>query len=137
MAASRQPNTVTLSITIARDWREVYARFWRPDTFALWARGLSQGALREIAGGWQADGPGGLVSLRFTDRNEYGIMDHWVSLASGAVVYVPMRVVARGTGAEVMLTLFRQPDMDDAAFTRDAAWVEADLARLKTLAEGE
>ena len=43
--------------------------------------------------------------------------------------------VANGDGAEVTLTLFRLPSMDDAAFEADAAAVEKDLGALKTLLE--
>lgn len=62
-------------------------------------------------------------------------MDHWVELASGESVYVPLRIIANGDGAEVQLTLFRQPGMDEATFTRDADWVRQDLQALKALAE--
>ncbi|UYW25920.1 hypothetical protein OKC48_22015 [Methylorubrum extorquens] len=63
-------------------------------------------------------------------------MDHWVDLGDGRVVYVPMRVIANGEGSEVMLTLFRQPDMSDEKLAEDEAWVRRDLASLKRLAEG-
>jgi hypothetical protein len=35
-----------------------------------------------------------------------------------------MRVIANGTGSEVLFTLFRLPDMTVEAFARDAEWVE-------------
>jgi hypothetical protein len=47
-----------------------------------------------------------------------------------------MRVIANGTGSEVLLTLFRLPDMTVEAFARDAEWVERDLKALKELLEG-
>ena len=46
---------------------------------------------------------------------------------------MPLRVVANGDGAEVTLTLFRAPGMDDATFARDQGMVEKDLAKLKKL----
>ena len=39
-------------------------------------------------------------------------------------------------GAEVMLTLFRQPGMDDERFAADIRWVNRDLKALKRLIEG-
>ena len=45
-------------------------------------------------------------------------------------------MVANGTGAEVMLTLFRQPNMSAEMFATDADWVRRDLETLKSLAEG-
>ena len=56
-------------------------------------------------------------------------------LATGIEIYIPLRVIANGTGAEVMLTLFRLPEMTDAVFARDAEWVAKDLAALKALLE--
>jgi hypothetical protein len=53
----------------------------------------------------------------------------------GKPVNVPLRVIANGEGAEVQLTLFRQPGMDDEAFARDRRWIRKDLATLKALAE--
>lgn len=49
---------------------------------------------------------------------------------------VPLRVVGNGTGAEVLLTLFRQPGLSQARFRADQDWVRRDLAALKHLAEG-
>ena len=46
-----------------------------------------------------------------------------------------MRIIQNGDGAEVMLTLFRQPDMDDERFSADTKWVVRDLKRLKELSE--
>ena len=46
-----------------------------------------------------------------------------------------MRVVANGTGAEVMFTLLRTPGMTEDAFAADAAAVERDLKALKALLE--
>ena len=40
-----------------------------------------------------------------------------------------------GTGSEVMLGLFRQPEMDDAEFARDAELMQKDLLTLKAFLE--
>ena len=79
--------------------------------------------------------PGAPVTLRFTDRNPFGIMDHWVHLASGAVIHVPMRVVENGGGAEVMITLFRPEYVSPEAFASDANWVRRDLENLRDMLE--
>jgi aminoglycoside 3-N-acetyltransferase I len=125
----------SISVTIAREWRSLYAAFWHPRMFMRWASGLSRAELREEDGAWSGQGPEGPVRIRFTAHNAYGIMDHWVDVGGEREIYVPLRVVANGDGAEVILTLFRQPDMDDAQFARDAAWVRKDLLRLKAIAE--
>jgi hypothetical protein len=64
------------------------------------------------------------------------VIDHTVRMGNGLEVENPLRVVRNGDGAEVMFTLFRRPDQDDAAFEADAAHVRKDLETLKALMEG-
>lgn len=124
----------TYSISIDRNWRDLYEAIWRPETFPKWASGLSESDLREEDGKWVADGPEGAITIRFTPHNDYGVMDHWVDTGEGKEVHVPLRVIQNGEGAEVMLTLFRQPGMDDEMFARDAKWINRDLRALKEFA---
>ena len=121
----------TLSITVARDWRALYEALWRPESFPLWASGLSTSPLEPDGDAWKAQGPEGPIRIRFTGHNAFGVMDHWVELQDGRVVHVPMRIVANGEGAEVMLTLYRQPGMSEDAFRRDQDWVRRDLQHLR------
>jgi hypothetical protein len=128
--------SVTLSISIARPWRDVYESVWRPRDFPKWASGLSRSAFEEEGEGWwRAQGAEGPVRIRFSEHNAYGVMDHIVDLGLGSEVYVPMRVVANGEAAEVLFTLFRQRAMSDEKFASDAAWVRRDLQALKSLIE--
>lgn len=124
----------TITVRIARDWREVYDFLSIPDNFPRWASGLGA-SLEQINGHWIATGPQGQVTVRFSAANHFGVLDHQVMLPSGSEVAVPMRVIANHTGSEVMLTLFRLPTMSDAAFAADADWVRRDLETLKTLLE--
>jgi hypothetical protein len=116
--------SITIGISIDRDWRDLYEAIWRPAAFPSWASGLSNASLVRQGEIWTAQGPEGPIQIRFTDRNEFGVMDHWVDLGGGRVVYVPLRIVANGSGAEVLLTLFRQPEMSDAKFAQDQDWGE-------------
>ena len=125
----------TVSVSVNHDATALYEAFWQPERFPSWASGLSQGDLRQGENGWQADGPSGRVTIRFSEHNPFGVMDHWVDLGDGRVVFVPMRIIANGTGSEVMLTLFQYPDMSDEIFARDLDWVRRDLETLKSLAE--
>jgi hypothetical protein len=124
----------TISISIRRDWRAVYDFAQRPENFARWASGAAK-SLRREGGDWVADGPDGRAILRFVPRNDLGVLDHTVILASGAEIPVPVRVIPNGGGCEVMLTLFRLPGMTDAVFARDAEWIAKDLGALKALLE--
>ena len=125
----------TISISIARPWRELYEAFWHPETFPSWASGLSNASLRPDGEVWTAQGPQGPIRIRFTAHNAYGVMDHAVDLGDGRIVEVPLRVIANGEGCEMLLTLFRQPEMTDEKYAEDAAWVRRDLATLKVQAE--
>lgn len=121
--------------TIQRDWHAVYAFAARPENMPLWASGLAADLTRD-GGDWIADGgPIGDVRVRFAPLNDFGVIDHRVTLPTGVVVDNALRVVPNGDGCEVMFTLLRQPDTDDAAFERDAAHVARDLETLKKLME--
>ena len=126
----------TISIFIDKPADEIYDAIWRPEVFPRWATGLSAAGLHNDNGVWRAQGPGGPVILRFTPRNAFGVMDHWVVMKSGHEIYVPMRVVADGEGAHVLLTLFRQPGVSHEAFEHDANWVRRDLQNLRDMLEG-
>lgn len=126
----------TVSVSINHDWQALYEWSWRPEFFTRWASGLIGSDLRRQGDLWLADGADGPIRIRFTPHNAYGIMDHWVDIGSGFDIFVPMRIIANGEGSEVLLTLFRQSDMDDERFSTDIKWVMRDLKRLKALIEG-
>jgi hypothetical protein len=124
----------TISISIARGWKEVYQSVWRPQDFPRWASGLSKSPLERAEGEWwRTEGSGGPIRIRFSYHNAFGVMDHYVNVGVGADIYIPMRIVENGQGAEVLFTLFRQPEMSDEKFAADANWVKRDLLALKGL----
>jgi len=125
----------TITVRIARPPADVYDFTAAPENFPRWASGLA-GSLKKVHGEWIADTPEGPVKARFTERNDFGILDHHVAVRPGVDIYIPMRVIANGTGSEVIFTLFRLPEMTDEVFARDAEWVARDLRALKTLLEG-
>jgi hypothetical protein len=123
----------TLGIAIDRPWRALYDAIWQPAFFPKWASGLSQSSLQPDAERWRAQGSEGTVWIRFTPRNEFGVMDHHVDTGSGPEISIPLRVIENGGGAEVILTLFRQPGMSDEKFQADRDWVRRDLEKLREL----
>jgi hypothetical protein len=123
-----------ISIGVDRPADQVYAFAHLPENFPKWAHGLGAG-LTPDGDRWIAHGPDGDVHVRFSPKNDFGVLDHWVTLPDGSEISIPLRVVANGDGAEVTLTLFRQPNMDDAMFARDAGMVAKDLSTLKALLE--
>ncbi len=123
-----------ISVTIDRPWEEVYEFTHVPANFPRWATGLAE-FLEGDGDDWAMASPDGATRVRFTPRNELGVMDHWVTPAPDVEVYVPFRVVPNGTGSEVTITLFRTPGMTDELVERDADWIARDLATLKGLLE--
>ncbi len=123
----------TICISVSRNWQDVYEAIWRPEDFPKWASGLSKAGLAKDGDTWKAQGPEGPIRIRFTAHNAFGIMDHYVDTGSGPEIYVPLRIIQNGDGAEVQLTLFRQPGMSDAKFDEDAEWVRRDLLAMKAL----
>jgi hypothetical protein len=127
-----QSRTVTVSID--RDWRQVYDFMSIPQNFTRWAAGL--GTRFEKSGEeWIAEDPQGRpLRIRFAPPNEFGVVDHIVVTEAGESRNA-MRVVANGTGAEVMFTVLRTPGMTEEVFVADAAAVERDLNTLKAVLE--
>ena len=105
-------------MTIERPPSEVYDFVLNPKNLAAWASGLDD-----------------TVKVRFIERNSYGILDHYVSIGSGAEVYVPMRVFPNGQASEVLITIFRQPGQNEEKFAKDTLWVRRDLEALKEVLE--
>jgi hypothetical protein len=123
-----------LSVRINRSAAEAYDLLSLPENFPKWASGLGA-SLRREGDDWVVETPEGPASVRFSERNAYGVLDHSVKLPRGASIYVPLRVVADGDGCELVLTLFRQPDVSDEKFAADAEWVMRDLHAAKRLLE--
>lgn len=123
-----------LSIHIDRPAYQVYAYASEPSHLPAWAAGLGA-SIEETDGQWIADSPMGRVVVDFAPRNDFGVLDHHVTLPSGETVYNPVRVIADGPGCEVVFTLRRRPGVSAEEFRRDEAAVSADLATLKRIAE--
>ncbi len=121
-------------ISIDRNWRDVYDFAATPENMPLWASGLASG-LEPEGDDWIARGVLGTVRVSFVPRNEFGVIDHTVTIESGLRVYNALRVVPNGEGCEVMFTLLRLRGMTEEQFAADAAHVRRDLDTLKALME--
>jgi hypothetical protein len=124
-----------LSVRINRPAAEAYEFLSLPENFPKWASGLGA-SLRRDGDDWVVQTPQGPATVRFSERNAYGVLDHQVRLPRGGALYVPLRVVANGAGCDLVLTLFRRPDMSEEKFAADAEWVMRDLHAAKRLLEG-
>jgi hypothetical protein len=123
-----------ISTHIDRPAQQVYNYVSNPANLPEWAPGLGS-SVDKVDEQWIVESPMGRVVVAFAVRNEFGVLDHDVTLLSGETFYNPMRVIADGTGCEVVFTLRRQPEMSDADFDRDTDAVFADLLTLKRVLE--
>ena len=123
-----------LSTYIERSAAEVYAFVGDPANLPNWAAGLS-GSIEQREGRWFAESPMGEVEVSFVPANPYFVLDHDVKLSDGTTFNNPMRVIADGTGCEVVFTLRRRPDLSDDDYDADATAIRTDLATLKRLLE--
>jgi hypothetical protein len=126
----------TVSVSIARPVQRVYDFVANPENLPTWAAGLGR-SVTNVDGRWIVQTSSGPLGIRFVDRNDLGVLDHRVTLASGEEILVPMRVVANGDDSEVMVTVFRLPGMSVEKFSEDVTLVERDLKTLKRTLEGK
>lgn len=123
-----------ISTHIDRPARDVYDYASDPANLPEWAAGLGS-SIERVDGRWVMESPMGRIVVDFAPSNEYGVLDHDVTLPSGQTVHNPFRVIADGDGSEVVFTVRRQPEATDEEFERDAAAVLADLRSLKQKVE--
>jgi hypothetical protein len=124
-----------ISIGIDRPASTVYDFAADPLNLPRWAAGLAGSRVEREGERWFTDSPMGRVTFMFAPHNDFGVLDHDVTLPTGETVYNPMRVIGDGDGCEVVFTLRQRPDMSDEEFQRDADSVAQDLATLRTLVE--
>jgi len=124
----------TVSVRISRPFPEVYEFMVKPENWNQWATGLGK-AIRQTPEGWVAETQQGQIKVRFTPRNSFGVLDHYVVRSTKPEVYVPMRLIANADGCELLFTLFREPGMTDDRYAGDMEFVKKDLNGLKELLE--
>lgn len=124
-----------ISVVIERPASEVYDFAGDPLNLPRWAAGLADSEVTRVGDSWVTESPMGPVAFTFAPPNDFGVLDHDVTLPSGQVVHNPLRVIADGSHCEVVFTLRQRPGMTDEAFERDADAVARDLAALKSVVE--
>jgi carbon monoxide dehydrogenase subunit G len=125
----------TLGVLVDRNADEVYAFISNPENLPQWAPAFCK-SVRRTGEDWIVETPDGPMKIRFVERNPFRVADHYVSPRAGVEIYVPMRVVASGSGgSEIIFTLFRQSDMTQEQFRRDVEMLTRDLGTLKRVLE--
>lgn len=126
-----------IHLSVEKPWAQVYGFASDPQNMPRWAAGLG-GGLKPDGNDWIANGgPLGEVRVNFAPANEFGVIDHVVTLPDGLKVYNALRVTPNGSGAEVSFTLLRLDGMTEEQFEQDASAITADLETLKSLLEAD
>jgi hypothetical protein len=108
-------------VPIARPYGQVYEFLADPMNFARWAS--VPGTDVEPLGGndWLVEVPRGQVVIRFSPRNNYGVLDYRTfpqGQDDGPVT--PVRLYPNDDGAELALTWFQRAGVSEAQFKSDA-----------------
>ncbi|GAB2932610.1 hypothetical protein GCM10027047_31190 [Rhodococcus aerolatus] len=122
----------TLAVTIDRPPGDVLAFVRDLQQLPRWAPGMARDVRWEDGRWLVTTAAGGEVHVEFCPENDLGVADHRVRDADGLDLTVPLRVVANGDGAEVVLTVVGDLGGD---LERDADAVRADLDRLRRVLE--
>jgi len=100
-------------------------------TWAPWVRAAKKDSDRD----WTVDTDGGPIHLHFVEANSLGVLDHTVTLASGANIYNAMRVSPNGAGSELSMAVLHTPPATNQQFEQDVQAVRDDFARIKKVLE--
>jgi hypothetical protein len=124
-----------ISVSINKPAYTVYQFVSNPENLPAWVEFIKS-VTRENRNTWIAETELGSIKIEFVPENEYGIIDHMVTLPDNSIVNNPMRVIENGTGSELVFTLLWMPGKTEEEFNQDANSVESDLNKLKLILEG-
>ena len=116
------------------DARAVYEFASRMENLPQWASGLSSG-IAQRGGRWVTQSPMGEVTVAMAARNEFGVMDHDVTLPDGTTVHNAFRVTPAGSSSVLSFVVLRMPGTSQDAFEADLAHVRKDLKALRQILE--
>jgi len=123
-----------ITVSIECKPEEIYHFVRTPENSPKWLASFCL-SVHVDADGWIIETEEGPMRFQFCERNEYGVLDHVVTLATGQQILNPMRVIPNGTGSEVLFTLYKRPEQTEEQFLQDASNVENDLHLLKQVLE--
>lgn len=126
--------SLTVSEYIAVPPSTVYDFASNPANLPAWVPSFCKSAAL-IEGRWMIQSTAGLVEFEFVPRNNLGVLDHTVTISPDLKVVNPMRVIANGTGSEILFTLIQHEGVSDRKFQEDLRMVADDLRCLKRLLE--
>jgi hypothetical protein len=123
-----------INISMNRSADEVYQFASNPENFPKWVA-FVKSVTHQGKDIWLGKTDLGDIKIKWTPANDFGIMDHQVTLPTGETVNNPMRVISNNNGCEFIFTLFRMPNRTEKQFMEDAEAVTQDLQKLKEIME--
>src|SRR3990170_1990922 len=120
----------TLSVSINCDPGRVYEFVSKPENLPKWAKMFCR-SIKKSNGKWIAETPQGPVKVRFTGKNNFGVLDHYVNPGPGVEVFAPMRVVPNASGSEVLFTLFQLAAAPELEFRFSPIHLGRDLLEME------
>jgi hypothetical protein len=112
----------------------VYAFARQMENLPQWASGLATGIERR-GDAWFSQSPMGEVQITMAPVNQFGVLDHDVTLPDGTTVHNAFRVTPAGSGSVLSFVALRLPGVSQEAFDRDIAHIRKDLKALRRLLE--
>ena len=128
----------TISVSISRPYETVYPFLADPQNLFTWANILGTRARPLAPLEWLAEEPvftDRPVSIRFTPRNPYGVLDISAFADDTELFWAPVRVFRNGEGTELTLGVLQRPDQSEESFRSELEWSRADLLTVKALLE--
>ncbi|MDB5848653.1 MAG: polyketide cyclase [Rhodoferax sp.] len=133
MPTAHEARVVNLALDVEAQAVYAYARQMR--NLPAWASGLA-GGIEEVNGAWFTDSPMGRVQVEMAPPNDFGVLDHEVTLPDGTRVHNALRVTPCGPGSLLSFVVLRLPGVAQETFDADVDHVRRDLGALKKLLEG-
>jgi hypothetical protein len=126
-----------IRVSIRRPYAEVYDFLAEPMNFTRWASNPDSDMEPLDGGEWLVELPSGQRAIRFSPRNNFGVLDYQVFQPGGnGGPTTPVRLVPNEEGATLFLVWFQRAGVSDEQFHSEIEWIGSDLNRLKTLLEG-
>ena len=124
--------TSTEQIAVDVGHRQLFEFVADPGNLPRWAVGFCR-AIRRGDDHWIAETPQGEVAIRYVIDPSLGVVDFYMSPASGTEVAAFSRVVPNGDGAVYIFTQFQTPGMPDEAFEAQVRALKEELVVLRAL----
>ena len=124
-----------VSVSIAAPPARVVAYVGDGSNLTRWASGLAEGHVERAGDEWVVTGPLGAVRVRFAPPNDFGVLDHVVTLPDGEKADNPVRVIANRSGSTISFHVFRRAGQSADDHAKDVAHVEQDLHTLRGILE--